>query len=143
MDKNLDFASKLKGRCQMAKAYTHMPLRERMLCFIRDRERELKEDISDAETEIAMWKQEGSCFHQLDERSSERKYLQGRIDLAATLIAERKAELVTVGSLWDILDPCKRCHGMGKLTHIISQDESESVPCHECGGTGYPKKISS
>jgi hypothetical protein len=34
------------------------------------------------------------------------------------------------------LNPCPACKGYGEFTEVIDQDDSRTIKCQECGGSG-------
>lgn len=59
-----------------------------------------------------------------------------RVSELQSEIGTRKNELEMWNGLLKALKLCKGCNGMGKIRHIIAQDESELLTCEKCKGSG-------
>jgi hypothetical protein len=124
----------------MATAYAHLPLLERILSFADAKIREIEEERGELENERdllrAILNQEACRRDKVIEAS-----------LSDRLI-EIEAKWIALGQELDTWREIRRaqgrncvvCGGYGKLTEYICEDQTATVVCGGCGGTGITPK---
>lgn len=129
----------------MARAYTHMPLHERVLSFIDQRCRELEEQLRDAESELTMWvehRKDPTVFSPEKLEVSEERELFHWLNRRQQVLTREVTDLRREIAMWKThrknLNLCPTCNGYGKLRVHIAQDEGYLEKCSGCGGTGRP-----
>jgi hypothetical protein len=131
----------------MVRAYDHMQPFPRLNSFVSVRIHELKESLSDMESEARMWaepmvQEVVSQIFESDENGT-RLGLRARQAELASCTYQIQREIAQWKRLMDQIESnaCIHCAGRGETTVYYDQDSSSTNKCKPCDGTGTRLKV--
>ncbi len=107
-----------------------------ILIYANEKIEKLTELKADAEEEIATLQ----VFLEIRTKIPKKIKVTDKIRFKEQEVAEYGSDLRFWQQIRESLKPCQKCDGFGSVIMSAVQDESRSVSCPACGGSGIRKK---